>query len=201
MNSTHNPQSPLPFGMSHVTRPDFIRAGQFLYSQYPGIRKMQISRWDAYGKPGVFIRLTSSGPVRRRVSAKGYSLAKSNRTRTSPVGSAIRNATRWYPEHLHSQATKAGGRQSSGFAIDRYFSFDFLCLKDVKSPQKQHRLKDVQMLVFGENQAENIPFLSSVLNSVQSSELEQNWLISSKHAFFSPASPTFWKIKVQNSWT
>lgn len=75
MTTTHNTQNSLPYGMSHVTRPDFIRAGQFLYSQYPGIRKMQISRWDAYGKPGVFIRLTSSGPVRRRVSAKGYSLA------------------------------------------------------------------------------------------------------------------------------
>lgn len=75
MTTTHNTQSSLPFGMSHVTRPDFIRAGHFLYSQYPGIHKMKISRWKHFRKDGAFIKLTSSGPVRRRVSAGGYSLA------------------------------------------------------------------------------------------------------------------------------
>lgn len=75
MNSTHNTQSSLPYGMSHVTRPDFIRAGQFLYSQYPGIHKMRIKPWNIHDKKGVRIKLISAGTVQRNVSAKGYSLA------------------------------------------------------------------------------------------------------------------------------
>ncbi len=73
MNSTHNTNG-LPYGMSHVTNPDFIRAGQFLYSIYPGIHKMRIKR-KGRTKRSVTIRIISGTDVQRTKEVKGYSLS------------------------------------------------------------------------------------------------------------------------------
>lgn len=77
MLQTHNNQKErvLPYLRSQSTDPAFLMAAQFLYSQYPGIFKMKISKWEPHkNRRGAFIRLESVGKPARQTSARGYSL-------------------------------------------------------------------------------------------------------------------------------
>lgn len=74
MLNENNTERRLPYGLSHVTEPAWLLAAEFLYSQYPGIFKMRMKRWNIHDKKGVYIKIISGGPVRRRKYCWGYSL-------------------------------------------------------------------------------------------------------------------------------
>ena len=70
---THN-NNGLPYGMSNVTNPDFLRTAELLYSLYPGIHKLRIKR-RGRSKMSVTIRVISGTSLQRTKVCKGYSLA------------------------------------------------------------------------------------------------------------------------------
>ena len=72
-HNTHN-TSGLPYGMSNVTNPDFLRTAELLYSLYPGIHKLRIKR-RGRSKMSVTIRVISGTPLQRTKVCKGDSLA------------------------------------------------------------------------------------------------------------------------------
>ena len=72
-HNTHN-TSGLPYGMSNVTNPDFLRTAELLYSLYPGIHKLRIKR-RGRSKMSVTIRVISGTPLHRTKVCKGDSLA------------------------------------------------------------------------------------------------------------------------------
>ena len=64
----------LPYGMSNVTNPDFLRTAELLYSLYPGIHKLRIKRRGRSEK-SVTIRVISGTSLQRTKVCKGDSLA------------------------------------------------------------------------------------------------------------------------------
>ena len=72
MRTTHT--TGLPYGMSNVTNPDFLRTAELLYSLYPGIHKLRIKR-RGRSKMSVTIRVISGTSLQRTKVCKGYSLA------------------------------------------------------------------------------------------------------------------------------
>ena len=70
---THN-NNGLPYGMSNVTNPDFLRTAELLYSLYPGIHKLRIKR-RGRSKMSVTIRVISGTSLQRTKACKGDSLA------------------------------------------------------------------------------------------------------------------------------
>ena len=70
---THN-NNGLPYGMSNVTNPDFLRTAELLYSLYPGIHKLRIKR-RGRSKMSVTIRVISGTSLQRTKVCKGDSLA------------------------------------------------------------------------------------------------------------------------------
>ena len=73
MPTLHNTTG-LPYGMSNVTNPDFLRTAELLYSLYPGIHKLRIKR-RGRSKMSVTIRVISGTPLHRTKVCKGDSLA------------------------------------------------------------------------------------------------------------------------------